>query len=493
VRFLANYFPPDDFAEVDRRLIATPQVHSDLVAFGGVDGRGSSGDLPFAVLGGRDKGLVVAVEWSGTWMIATRQSAPGPHDAIDLVAGLWGMDLRLRPGTSFQLPPILLIPAAADASDATNVLRRHIRRHVTPSLAGEEALPPTSFNSWFAFENQVSESRLRPAVLNAAMVGLEYFVVDGGWYRDGFRRGIGNWDEPDRGKFPSGFAPFAQFVEQHGMRFGTWFEPEFAHVGSELERSHPDWFLDGPRSSPYTTPANWQYGAQETEFRMLDFGLPEVQEHWVQRIRRAYEDWNVRWIRWDFNQQPRPHWDQTGESTAAQIRHLRGVYLVLDEIIAAHPDLLIEQSASGGHRIDIALARRGHTFWMNDHTTHTDLVRRLQGRLNRVLPGNFANTNLCQPRHNFTDYDLLSHMAGGFGYSGRIWEAPASDLARLERATTRYRGFRATLMGDFEREVNDEADMQSAETLSWADGSDWVQMIFNGSQGIGEAEVKTGG
>jgi hypothetical protein len=37
-RFLANFFPPDDFARVDRTLIDTPQIATSLSAYGGATG-----------------------------------------------------------------------------------------------------------------------------------------------------------------------------------------------------------------------------------------------------------------------------------------------------------------------------------------------------------------------------------------------------------------------------------------------------------------------
>jgi len=78
-------------------------------------------------------------------------------------------------------------------------------------------------------------------------------------------------------------------------------------------------------------------------------------------------------------------------------------------------------------------------------------VRAMQHGLNTVLPGNYANTNLCQFRHNYTDYDFLSHGAGGFGYSGKIWEAPRADFERYVAAVARYKGYRHLLMGDYSR------------------------------------------
>ena len=74
------------------------------------------------------------------------------------------------------------------------------------------------------------------------------------------------------------------------------------------------------------------------------------------------------------------------------------------EMYRQHPDWLWPLPATGG--------RQERAF---NTTTHTDIVRVLKHGLNTVLPGNYANTNLCQNRHDFTDYDYLSDGAGGLG------------------------------------------------------------------------------
>jgi alpha-galactosidase len=175
---------------------------------------------------------------------------------------------------------------------------------------------------------------------------------------------------------------------------------------------------------------------------------------------------------------PRPNWERgvpEGEIGWRQIEHVTGLYRVLEEILAACPDLLIEQCAGGGHRIDLGTVRRGHTFWMNDHTTHSDIVRALQHGLNTVLPGNYTNTNLCQERHDFTDYDYLSHMAGAFGYSGRIWEAPPEARARLADAVRRFKAFRPLLLGDYYRPTGPPQRVD-----------DYAKVIFREAEGAQE-------
>jgi alpha-galactosidase len=470
VRFVPSSFPPHDFAHVDRQLLHVPQVHPFALA-GTPDGRTSGENMPVLMWGDEREqhGLAAFLEWSGLWHLRLSLM---PEDRLKFQAGLDGLDLHLHPGQSLPLARLLLTGFEGNLDAGGNALRRHIRRFVMPQLGGREVIPPTSFNHWFAFENNFSAASFRPAVQAAAAAGLEYFCVDGGWFLGGFRSGIGNWSEGDPEKFPNGIAPFADYVRECGMQYGTWFEPEWAHKDSEIFRAHPDWFWLSPPS----------YLPWQSEFHLMNFGMHEVQEWWLQRFIEAYEKWGMRWVRWDFNGTPRPNWEHdvpVGEIGWRQIEHVQGLYRTLDRIMEACPDLLIEQCAMGGHRIELGTVRRGHTFWMNDHTSHTDIVRALQQGLNFVLPGNYPNTNLCQPRHDFDDYDFLSHGCGPFGYSGKLWEAPPADFERFKEFVTRFKSYRHLLLGDYARPTGQPRRADEYSQVLFYEGDQCLTLQWN--------------
>ena len=506
VRILPNTFPPHDFGMVDRQLIDTPQVFTGLHLFNEEGGRSSGETIPCMIVTDemQQRGFALFLEWSGLWRISLRQDPrtcreEGALRRVHLEAGLRGLCLKLRPGQTLPLPRVLLTAFDGDLEAGGNALRRHIRRHVTPKLGSREPLPPTSFNHWFAFQNDYSADLLKPAVEASAAAGLEYFCVDGGWYADGFRKGIGNWSEGDPEKFPEGIKAFSDFVRSYGLKYGTWFEPEWAHEESALFRNNPEWFHPSPpdrclRAPPVSylqTPQSAAYFSGD--FHLMDFGLAEVRRWWVERFLRAYEEWGMRWVRWDFNQAPRPNWEvgvADGDIGWRQIEHVTGLYETLDRILEACPDLLIEQCAGGGHRIDLGTVRRGHAFWMNDHTTRSDLVRFFQHGLNRILPGNYPNTNLCQARHDFTEYDFLSHSCGGFGYSGRLWEAPRADFERYRQAVSRFRQFRPLLMGDFHCPTGQPQRTTDHARVELSEGGERVVMEFNPEGRIGEASCR---
>jgi hypothetical protein len=499
-RYVTGSFPPDDFRVRDCQLLRMwggdfgPLYVSALP-----DGRSSGQSLPCLVLSGEhgDRGLAMFYEWSGLWHFEVEQSpSPASLDwpwGLRITAGVWGLALELRPGEELPLPNLLITGFEGDLDAGGNALRRHVARHVSPLLNGEPALPPVSFNHWFSYEDDFTTAKLGPTAEACADAGVEYFCVDAGWFPGGFRRGIGNWSGPDPTKFPDGVSAFSDWLAQLGMRYGTWFELEFAHVESELYRAHPEWFLPGPRISPwlrvgrdfsYDDDIRADHESNSGErYALLDLGQAEARHWCIDRIVEAYERWGVRWIRWDFNQQPRPHWDLSaaeGRIGINQVRHVQGFYEIFDEIQRACPDLFIEQCASGGHRIDLGTVRRGHAFWMNDHTIHTDVIRAFQHGLNTVLPGIYADTNLCQERFDFDDYDYLSHGGGSFGLSGRLEEASPADFERFRAAVERFKGYRHLLGGDYLRSTgNPEIRFEHAH-VAWSDGSEVVEMDFNG-------------
>jgi hypothetical protein len=85
------------------------------------------------------------------------------------------------------------------------------------------ATPPMGWNSWEAFRKDVDEQSLRAQVDAIVKLGLRdagytYFVIDGGWKTT--QRDANGDLVPDPKKFPSGIKALADYVHEHGMKFG---------------------------------------------------------------------------------------------------------------------------------------------------------------------------------------------------------------------------------------------------------------------------------
>ena len=111
------------------------------------------------------------------------------------------------------------------------------------------------------------------------------------------------------------------------------------------------------------------------------------------------DEGHVRWIRFDFNTAPLAAWnaaDAPGQRGLTQIRHVLGLYELLDRLMKAYPDLLIEGCASGGRRIDLETIKRSHTFWKSDETASLPVMRFHETGGNTFLPGPIKHQSSAQ-------------------------------------------------------------------------------------------------
>jgi hypothetical protein len=91
---------------------------------------------------------------------------------------------------------------------------------VKPRLA---TVPPMGWNSWEAFRKELDENALKAQVDAMVRRGLRdagyiYFVIDGGWKLS--ERDANGDLVADPKKFPSGMKALADYVHEHGMKFG---------------------------------------------------------------------------------------------------------------------------------------------------------------------------------------------------------------------------------------------------------------------------------
>jgi alpha-galactosidase len=438
------YYPPDAYKE--HAVWFRPGLSQVLTIESGQDGRSSNRDLPFLqmdVAGGIDAGLVAAIEWSGEW----RQSF-GPvwaperaRESLIWEAAIPINGLTLAPGERLELPAVHLLSFAGDQDAGGNACRRYLRERITPRLDGRPPVPPASYDHWFGIGCDIDEPMLRGQVDRAAAMGLEYFVLDAGWFAGcgvghDFSPGTGNWERVDARKFPDGLEPFASYVRARGLQFGLWFEPERAHRESDLARSHPEWFFD-----------------IGTAYLHLNLALPAVQAYLISLIGGWIERLDLRWSRWDYNIGPRPYWQHADPTGKIQFSYFAGLYHVLDTLMAAYPHWLVECCASGGRRIDLGTLRRAHTVWFSDHTDDALVCRLMQTGANRFLPGYLLNSAVVGTKEGDAstraDAAILSRMCGAFAVNGDTSAWSPAVVARVRQLVEIYRGFRHLLGADF--------------------------------------------
>lgn len=477
------FYPPGAYRE---RTLTFRQGGSERYRIeSGPDGRSSNRDLPFlqvTIDEGIDAGLVIALEWSGQWY---QQIGPaGRATPFSWEAGIPVHGLILAPGEALALPTAHIIAFQGDQDQGSVACRRYVSDRVSPLLNGERPLPPISYDSWFGIGCDFDESYLRRLADRAAELGLEYFVIDAGWFGGcgsgyAFSQGVGNWERIDHTKFPNGIEPFASYVRERGLKLGLWFEVERAHRSSDLVREHPDWFLD--------------VGA---EYLHLNLALREAQDYVIRVVGGWIDRLGLEWSRWDYNIGPKSYWEKADPTGKIQFAHLVGLYRVLDRLIADHPKWLVECCASGGRRIDLGTLRRAHSIWFSDHTEDALVCRIMQTGANRFLPGNFPNSSVPVARNagdgTTSDGDIISRMCGALSFDGDIASWSPQLTARAAQLVNIYREFRHLLVADFYPLTPHPARPDEGEVVQFVsrDGSDAVILGFSGAAPLSNVNVR---
>jgi alpha-galactosidase len=444
-----SHSEPGDFEPKTNQLVVG-EVFS-LESFGG---RSSDGVMPYFNLASEGGGLIVAVGWTGDWKASFELQANGK---VRVIAGLKRTRFRLAPGEEVRLPSILALNYSGDWIDGQNQFRRLMLTHHTPKNHPPMTLMPVEagVHGIFPF-NETSEEKLVKLATDIAALKLplDCYHLDAGWNEGGFPKGQGN-PQADPIRFPNGLAPVGAAVRKTGMRFLAWFEPERAMRGTWLEREHPDWLL-----KPTGTPDRLRYQERDG-FYLLDLGHPKARQWAIDSISEEITRSGLSFYRQDFNLYPSYFWhtdEKPDEVGLREIRHINGLYAFLDELARRHPDLILDNCAAGGRRLDFEMMRRCIVLWRSDSTwgekTFPQNVQAMTHGLSHWLPlhglGAAATDELA----------LRSGMGacGGFSINYRNPKAVAALRKHLES----YLKVRPLYTGDYY-----PLTPHSLDTTSW--------------------------
>lgn len=213
---------------------------------------------------------------------------------------------------------------------------------------------PVHLNTWEGIYFDHNPEYIMQMAKGAAEMGVERFIVDDGWFigRDHDRAALGDW-YLDEVKYPNGLEPVIAKVNELGMEFGLWVEPEMINKDSNLFRNHPDWLLELPG---YDQPSGrWQY--------VLNLQNNDCFNYLFERLDHLLSRYNIGYLKWDMNREL----VQPGhEGHPAVHGQTLAFYRLIDQLRAKHPAVEIESCSSGGGRIDFEVLKRTHRFWASD-------------------------------------------------------------------------------------------------------------------------------
>ena len=410
-----------------------------------------------------------ALAWSGNWKIAAEVT---DFESTRLNIGLndWDFAWRLQPGEVFTTPPAFAGYTKRGFGAASRLLHDFIRHSVLPHgpLAHK-----VLYNSWEATTFDVDvESQTRLAEL-AAEMGVELFVVDDGWFqgRNSDNAGLGDW-WPDPAKFPEGLQPLIRKVNELGMDFGLWIEPEMVNPDSDLYRAHPDWVIHFP-SRPRTEARNQL---------ILNLARPDVQEYLIETIDRLLRENNIAFIKWDMNRNvSEPGWpDAPGDPRELWVRYVQGVYRVWGELRRRHPDVIWQSCSGGGGRADLGILRLADQVWVSDNTEATARLK-IQEGFSFIFPASVMEAWVTDAASERISLDFRFHVAmcGALGVGGHLLHWSPEERQQAAHWIALYKEIRPLVqLGDQFRLLSPQQSPFSAVQYLSKDRSEGVLFVF---------------
>ena len=375
----------------------------------------------------------VHLEWSGNSIIAFDVSTDGRR-SVQAGELLQSGEVVLAPGESYTSPWV----CAAFSSNGTNGATRSFHEEIRSRSSHSKTARPVTLNTWEAVYFDHDLTTLKALADRAASIGVERFIIDDGWFhgRRNDRAGLGDW-WVDESVWPDGLWPLVDHVGSIGMEFGLWFEPEMVNPDSDLYRAHPEWVLTDQRYEPVL-------GRSQL---VLDLAIAEVREYLLLKISSLLTEYPISYIKWDNN---REYVHASHFGRASVHAQTIGLYRLLDDLRALHPNVEIESCASGGGRIDFAILERAARVWTSDCNDPKDR-QRIQRGYSYVFPPEYMGAHIGGPiSHTTRRRHSLGFRAGTafFGHLGIEWnilDATDSDLKALTGVIETHKRFRPLL------------------------------------------------
>lgn len=358
-------------SRADFRPLYTTLIETEPLKMSPKNGRPSDiSAYPFFNIITPDKrGAVVGIGWTGTWFA---DIALVEKQGVNLASGMKTMDLHLYPNESIRTPLVaMLFWEGDDYMTGNNLFRRFILSHHTRKVDNEYAHAPLCGGFDWGDPAPCNEYSCLTEEFAVALINRhkqfgivpEVFWLDAGWYEGcggpDFSGGswwtnAGNW-RVDKTRFPNGLKPLSDAAHKVGAKFMVWFEPERAYEGTQFRKEHPEWLL--------------KVDADKNNY-LFDLGNKEANEWLCKYIGDMIEENGIDYYRQDFNMPIARFWeayDEPERKGMREIRYVEGLYAYWDYLLKRFPEMIIDNCASGGRRIDLETTSRSIPLWRTDY------------------------------------------------------------------------------------------------------------------------------
>ena len=343
----------------------------------------------------------------------------------------------LETGEMFQAPEVILSYSSEGMNRLSQNLHHCIRQHICRGKYKEE-IRPILINSWEAAYFDFTGDTIYELAKAAKEVNIDMLVMDDGWFgkRDDDNSGLGDWFVNEK-KLGGTLGNLIKRINDLGVKFGIWIEPEMVSEDSDLYRKHPDWALTVPGRNP----------VRSRNQLVLDFSRKEVVDEIYDQICKVLDQGNIEYVKWDMN---RSLMDVYSSVTRDQGRVLHdyvlGLYDFLERLVKRYPNLLIEGCSGGGGRFDAGMMYYTPQIWCSDNTDAIDRLR-IQYGTSFGYPVSVVGSHVSAVPNHQTGRKTPLHtrgvvaMSGTFGYELNLMKLSEEEKQEIREQIAEYKSY----------------------------------------------------
>ena len=351
-------------------------------------------------------------------------------DGVTLAGGIADRDFGqwtkcLKPGESFEAPKAV----AAVGTSLEDVCDKLVKAQ-HPDISPVDDSMGIAFNEYCTTWGNPTIDSLKTLADKIADKGIQYLVMDSGWYSD-----CGNWWEyrgdwsVNRKRFPGGLKELTDYIRERGMIPGIWFEFEVAAPKSGL--------YDGTEHFVMKDGVPLTIGGA----RFWDMHDEYVRDFLRENVIRRLKDDGFGYIKIDYNDTMGMGCDGPdgpGENLRQKVLATQDFFKELKREI---PDLVIENCSSGGHRLEPSFMELASQASFSDAHEIVSLpiiaanlhrvVRPEQTQIWAVLRAKDDDARIT--------YSMCATLLGRMGLSGDIYDLNEAQWKLVDAGMAFYR------------------------------------------------------
>lgn len=358
----------------------------------------------------------------------------------------WNLEAKQE----FQTPEVVMVYSPNGLTGMSHIYHDLYRERLARGSYRDKERP-ILINNWEATYFDFDNEKIKGIAKEASDLGIELFVLDDGWFgeRNNDDSSLGDWFVNEN-KIKGGLNSLVKDINELGMRFGLWFEPEMISPNSNLYREHPDWCIHIENRTR----------SLARKQLVLDLSRDEVCDAVIKMITDVLKSAPISYVKWDMNRNitelGSPAFSPKKQKELAH-RYMLGLYKILENITSSFPDILFESCSGGGGRFDGGMLYYMPQTWTSDDT---DAIERLkiQEGTSLVYPSVAMGSHVSAvPNHQVHRITPLSTrgivaMAGSFGYELDVTKMTDEEKDEVKKQVEFYKSIRKTVQfGDLYR------------------------------------------